>query len=404
MKKIAILLCLLFFMTSVDQIFAHSGRTDSSGGHNCSEKSQAKGLCDGYHYHNGGSTQNKQTEIPATTTKDKDCTDFSTYDEVVDYWNQKGYSASNDPENLDGWGNGVVDDGIPCEPPDGYDKTKINNSSEQLAFKQKREDQETGKEEGYNVGKQDGYSGNQENPDVSSGSESYRESYHTAYIKGYEEGKSKIEQEKSIASEAGYKSGQETETIKIPESYIKNQLLRNAYEAGFDKALLEKTVIKIKKLRNKGYEDGMQDIQDPPNNLEEQLLNAYKEGYEEAQKELQEKYYNEGYAAAFSSLQYSEPEISSKKFTKWYKEGFISNKEVQKIKEAGKKLGESGEDYTIAKEYKKGENIFEYYYQVGYEKYEKNRKEKQATTTTGIGFMVLSWLGRRLYIAKKMIS
>lgn len=34
---------------------AHSGRTDSSGGHNCSEKSKAKGLCTGYHYHNGGS-------------------------------------------------------------------------------------------------------------------------------------------------------------------------------------------------------------------------------------------------------------------------------------------------------------------------------------------------------------
>jgi hypothetical protein len=29
----------------------HSGRTDSSGGHNCSDKSIRKGLCTGYHYH-----------------------------------------------------------------------------------------------------------------------------------------------------------------------------------------------------------------------------------------------------------------------------------------------------------------------------------------------------------------
>ena len=29
----------------------HSGRTDSSGGHNCSQKSIDKGLCYGYHYH-----------------------------------------------------------------------------------------------------------------------------------------------------------------------------------------------------------------------------------------------------------------------------------------------------------------------------------------------------------------
>lgn len=29
----------------------HSGRTDSNGGHNCSESSKRKGLCSGYHYH-----------------------------------------------------------------------------------------------------------------------------------------------------------------------------------------------------------------------------------------------------------------------------------------------------------------------------------------------------------------
>ncbi|MFL0574942.1 LPXTG cell wall anchor domain-containing protein [Priestia megaterium] len=56
---------------------------------------------------------------------DKDCSDFSSYDEVVNYWNSKGYTATNDPERLDGWGN-KVDDGIPCEAPSGYDTSKIN--------------------------------------------------------------------------------------------------------------------------------------------------------------------------------------------------------------------------------------------------------------------------------------
>lgn len=32
---------------------AHSGRTDAYGGHKCSQKSINKGLCSGYHYHNG---------------------------------------------------------------------------------------------------------------------------------------------------------------------------------------------------------------------------------------------------------------------------------------------------------------------------------------------------------------
>ena len=34
-----------------DSAEAHSGRTDSNGGHNCSEQSKRKGLCYGYHYH-----------------------------------------------------------------------------------------------------------------------------------------------------------------------------------------------------------------------------------------------------------------------------------------------------------------------------------------------------------------
>ena len=36
---------------SDDLVIGHSGRLDSNGGHNCSEKSKRKGLCTGYHYH-----------------------------------------------------------------------------------------------------------------------------------------------------------------------------------------------------------------------------------------------------------------------------------------------------------------------------------------------------------------
>ena len=38
-------------MVVSDSAEAHSGRTDSRGGHNCSEQSKRKGLCTGYHYH-----------------------------------------------------------------------------------------------------------------------------------------------------------------------------------------------------------------------------------------------------------------------------------------------------------------------------------------------------------------
>ena len=56
MKNIKVLLLLpillgVFFALNYGSVNAHSGRTDSSGGHNCNV-----GSCAGtYHYHNGGS-------------------------------------------------------------------------------------------------------------------------------------------------------------------------------------------------------------------------------------------------------------------------------------------------------------------------------------------------------------
>lgn len=61
MKKVLfgliVFICVLFINTSIN---AHSGRTDSSGGHNCSLMSQQKGLCSGYHYHNRNLNLNKK--------------------------------------------------------------------------------------------------------------------------------------------------------------------------------------------------------------------------------------------------------------------------------------------------------------------------------------------------------
>jgi hypothetical protein len=48
------LLIISIFLLTVSQASAHSGRTDKNGGHNCSAASIKKGLCTGYHYHNGG--------------------------------------------------------------------------------------------------------------------------------------------------------------------------------------------------------------------------------------------------------------------------------------------------------------------------------------------------------------
>ncbi|WP_145939531.1 YHYH domain-containing protein [Paenibacillus glacialis] len=52
MKKIIVLfIALIVLLGTSSSAFAHSGRTDKNGGHNCSAKSKQKGLCTGYHYH-----------------------------------------------------------------------------------------------------------------------------------------------------------------------------------------------------------------------------------------------------------------------------------------------------------------------------------------------------------------
>ncbi|TJY43836.1 YHYH domain-containing protein [Cohnella pontilimi] len=52
MKKIImILIAVALLVGTSSTAFAHSGRTDKRGGHNCSAKSKQKGLCTGYHYH-----------------------------------------------------------------------------------------------------------------------------------------------------------------------------------------------------------------------------------------------------------------------------------------------------------------------------------------------------------------
>jgi hypothetical protein len=73
MKHIATasLMIIIAFLASYSS--AHSGGTDSSGGHNCSQKSINKGLCSGYHYHNNKSLdQHGQHEAEVTAISQKD--------------------------------------------------------------------------------------------------------------------------------------------------------------------------------------------------------------------------------------------------------------------------------------------------------------------------------------------
>jgi hypothetical protein len=400
MDKKVFLFTLLFVLLFGTLASAHSGRTDSSGGHNCSDKSISKGLCTGYHYHNGGGGASSGAAIVNT---DKDCTDFANYDEVVAYWNAKGYSATYDPENLDGWGNGQVDDGIPCEVPSGYDRTNINNSAEQSQHIQDEKDMASGEKAGYSQGLSDGYQEATSNNVSTSSSEAFKVGYATGYNKGFEEGKSKITAEKTKATDDGYALGQIQDTISLPSAYANHAGLKQAFESGFNKAVTERVEAKKKEYKDLGYADGKKDVLNVPKDFEEVYVAAYHEGYDMAQQELKEEYMNQGYEAAFVMLKYTKPNLTNEKFIDWYKEGFESNTEIKQIKAAGLALGKEGELYELPSKYKNSEVIFKHNYQLGFKEYEEQKSDTQKAAVGGFGGLSLVWLGRRYYIARKMI-
>lgn len=49
---------------------------------------------------------------------------------------------------------------------------------------------------------------------------------------------------------------------------------------------------------------------------------AYQEGYDNAQEDLKKEYYEMGYAAAFTMLEFKDPELPNDKFKQWYIDGF----------------------------------------------------------------------------------
>ncbi|MDQ0427723.1 outer membrane biosynthesis protein TonB [Planomicrobium stackebrandtii] len=60
----------------------------------------------------------------ALANSDKECGDFSTTEEVLAFWYENGYSADNDPHDLD-----VDNDGLPCEVSQSEYNTADGDSS-----------------------------------------------------------------------------------------------------------------------------------------------------------------------------------------------------------------------------------------------------------------------------------
>lgn len=408
MKKISSLfiVLLLYFLLGQTVANAHPGRTDSNGGHTCRTNCSQWGLSTGeYHYHNGTSTnessnsESSQEESSTSESWDKDCDDFSSYEELIEYWNSKGYSSTNDPERLDGWGN-VVDDGIPCEAPSDYDTTRINNSSAQQAEIKEKQDIAIGEKEGYISGLSDGQKGNSYNYSLN-GSSGYQTGYIAGYSKGYDKGNEQFEKQKITATKDGYDLGKKQDDYSIPERYLSTKALESAYKDGFNKAIIEKDEKKKKEYFSQGMKDGKADELKELKEKKDIFIEAYQEGYAKGQEELKEKYIKQGYEAAFTMVKYKEPNLKKEKYLDWYKEGFKSNTQVEEIANLAHESGLDGDEYKVQPKYEKAETIYKYHYQLG----AMELKEKRLTIGGVIGLVgIAGWLGRRFYVVRKKLK
>lgn len=383
--------------------YAHSGRTDSSGGHNCSQKSINKGLCTGYHSHNSGtsSSTSSSSSSPSTSQQhDKDCSDFSSYDEVVAYWNAKGYTKEYDPERLDGFGN-VVDDGIPCEAPGSYDLTKINHSQAQ----QDENDRTTGEQDGYHAGQEAGYAGTS-SKDVefsTDGSDAYKSGYTTGYENGYAEGQEKLDQEKQSANQEGYNDGLNGEELDVSNQYSNHEELFRAYESGYGQAVEELAVKREQEAYETGLKDGRNDQEEKSQVYqEERYEEAYRKGLKEGRAELKNTYSSLGYEAAFNELK-ANPSYEKEHYNDWFKEGFGENLDREREADAAYEQGLIGEEYNRADDVQISKEMYSHYYDKGRAIYEEKQRENTRNTSLFIGTAMTGWLGRRFYVAKKMV-
>ncbi|MED4461813.1 YHYH domain-containing protein [Metabacillus fastidiosus] len=346
MKNLAIIILILLTLGISDSVYAHPGRTDGNGGHTCRTNCAKWGYSTGeYHTHNGGS------------------------------------SSSSGGDSSSSSSSSVVESSGP--------------SPEEIAA----QEQTQGEKEGYQTGYTDGYADAVKN-DVGSGTDAYVEGYETGYLKGYDEGMKKLEAEKISANKQGYDLGKNQDNIEIPDTVAKHEPLKVSFEDGFNKAVTEREESEKEKFNILGYNDGIKDVNNELKNTKEIYITAYQEGYEKAQEELKQQYYDKGYEAAFTTLKYKKPALKNEKFIDWYKEGFTANDEVKEIQDTAFNLGKNGEDYIVPEQYTKSEVIFKHYYEIGAQ---ENQKEN-AQAAGGLGIVVLGWLARRFYVAKKTIS
>lgn len=391
MKKWSLLFVLMLFFSFNLNAEAHSGRTDGNGGHNCSEKSVAKGLCTGYHYHNGGgaSTTPKSSQ-PSTSTTPK--VQEPVYNPKVYYDNgykagyskgiEQGYrdgddsmeSTDSNDDYVEGWTDGYEKgfaEGL--KKKEAEDKlAKEKKEAEEKLAKDKKDGAEKGRVDGkaaFVAGKAvDAFTHEADN------SEAYIKAYNKTFIASWETAKNE-----EVCFEEGYNQGMKQDEVVVSED-CKEESLRSEFEQGHKEGVEERDTKEIEKLTQQGEIAGYEvsELVVPESAVKPSYQAAFEEGYEAGKNKRQEEVKVEGYDSAFKQMDFVDENYTDNEvLSTWYKEGYESNDIAKEIKANAQTLGEESDEYVIAEEYQVNENSISLYDSL-FEKGQEIKEQREA--------------------------
>lgn len=401
MKRLFAFLFLFTIMFS-NSVSAHSGRTDASGGHNCSQKSINKGLCTGYHYHNGGSSAGSSSGGSRPSYNPK-----VYYDQGYNQGYKDGYAAGyKKAQSLPSTNNSNADytQGFQVGYNKGYEEGKGKIAKEEAEAKDKTD--------GHNQGTTDGTKVFNEGGGVSSftypagSSDIYIAAYKPAFQTSWELAKNIKE-----AYDNGKELGLQQDDITIPAIYATDQL-KAEFEKGHTDGVTERDNKEKERYSKDGYSLGYdtQELAVPVDVKKDIYIEAYKEGYNQGLADREKEANAEGYKSAFKFMNYKESEKykNNDKLLGWYKDGYESNKLAKEIKEKAKSLGKEADKYYIPKKYKVDKEAISLYnklFEEGQLIKEQNEKKTRNTLLASAAVVVpVAGGGLFFYRRKKKIS
>lgn len=351
-RRYAIITSILI-MSMGNLSYAHSGRTDASGGHRDNKNKSGLGS---YHYHCGGYPAHLHTNGCPYTSQGSS-----------NVQNTPSTSNTNTTSN-------------PSTP-----KAPQQPSYESLKNKANKD--------GYNKGYEDGYNNRSRNTLSYTGD--FTDEYESGYDSGYDKGSQKLEEEIEIAKQKGYDLGSKGEKLN---TVYTNEALVKAYEEGHTEGYNEYKNKTKEEYAKRGKEDASQDK--PMAKFEDDVENEYKveyiKAYEKVQEELKNKYYSMGFEDAILKKEYKVPNVENKKYIQWFKDGYDEGKSrLEREIQNAYKLGFEGEELKIDEEMTKAKEVLQ-------ESYVKGESEKKKNTTSGIvGVGAIAAVGGLVYNKKR---